>query len=110
MYLIFDTLEAALDGQAQIDSNLVEAVRQHQPEIVSETGIIPVNANSGELDYEAQRTHSWCEPAQYEDICWYLIKPELNHPYFSGVNLLEGVTGYIESNYLPGEEPQLELL
>lgn len=104
MYLIFDTLEAAQAAQARIDSNMVEAVRQHRPDIVSDTGIIPVNAKTGELDYEAQRTTTWCEPAEYEDV-WYLLKPDLNHPYFVGVDLLAGVIDYTESAYLPGQEP-----
>jgi hypothetical protein len=103
MYLIFDTLESAQSAQAIIDSNMVAVIQEHEPEIVSDRGIIPINLKTGELDYEAQRTVTWCEPTEYEDV-WYLLKPILNHSYFVGVDLLKDVE-YTESAYLPGQEP-----
>jgi hypothetical protein len=107
MYLIFQTLESAQAAQARIDSNIVAVIQEHEPEIVSDRGIIPINLKTGELDYEAQRTTTWCEPTEYEDV-WYLLKPDLNHPYFVEVDLLADVVDYVESAYLPGQEP-LEL-
>ena len=108
MYLIFSTLEAAQAAQATIDSNIVAIVREHRPEIVSDRGLIPQNAKTGELDYTAARTTTWCEPIQHGDI-WYLVKPVINHHYFVGIDLLNGVEGYIDSEQLPEiEQPVLE--
>jgi len=105
MYLIFDTLASAQTAQARIDSNIVAVIQEHEPEIVSDRGIIPRNAGTGQLDYEAQRTVTWCNPTEHEDV-WYLIKPIIKHHYFVGVDLLHGVEGYIDSDYLPGDEPE----
>lgn len=100
MYLIFDTLDATQVAQAQIDSNIVAVIAGNEPEIVSDRGIIPRNLGTGELDYEATRTTTWCEPAVHGDI-WYLIKPEIIHPYFEGIDLCDGVVGYVEAMELP---------
>jgi len=100
MYLIFDTLDATQVAQAQIDSNIVAVIAANEPEIVSDRGIIPRNLGTGQLDYEAQRTTTWCEPIQYGDI-WYLIKPDINHPYFEGIDLCDGVVGCVEAMELP---------
>ena len=100
MYLIFDTLDATQVAQAQIDSNIVAVIAANEPEIVSDRGIIPRNLGTGKLDYEATRTTTWCEPAVHGDI-WYLIKPDINHPYFEGIDLCDGVVGYVEAMELP---------
>ena len=100
MYLIFNTLESAQAAQATIDSNIVAIIAANEPEIVSDRGIIPRNLGTGQLDYEATRTTTWCEPAAHGDI-WYLIKPEINHPYFDGIDLCDGVVGCVEAMELP---------
>ena len=100
MYLIFNTLEAAQSAQAQIDSNIVAVISANEPEIVSDRGIIPRDLATGELDYEATRTTTWCEPIQHGDI-WYLIKPDINHPYFECIDLCDGVVGCVEAIELP---------
>ena len=100
MYLIFNSLEAAQAAQATIDSNIVAIIKQHRPEIVSDRGLIPQNARTGELDYSAARTTTWCNPVQYGDI-WYLAKPDINHPYFKEIDLCNSVVGYVEAMVLP---------
>ena len=100
MYLIFDTLETARAAQVQIDSNIVAVIATNEPEVVSDTGIIGRNMATGQLDYEATRTTTWCEPRPHGDI-WYLIKPEINHPYFDGVNTCDGVVDCVEAMELP---------
>lgn len=95
MYLLFTTLEQAQAAQAQIDNNIIAVLREKEPEIVSDTGIIGRNAATGELDYEAARTTTWSEPTECAD-GWYLVKPIMNHHYFVGVNLLAGVEDFEE--------------
>ena len=100
MYLIFNTLDSAQAAQAQIDSNIVAVIAANEPEIVSDRGIIPRNLATRELDYEATRTTTWSEPSARGDI-WYLVKPDINHPYFEGIDLCDGVVDCVEAMELP---------
>ena len=106
MYLVFPALDQAQAAKAQIDSNIVAVIAANEPEVVSDTGIIGRNAATGQLDYDATRTTPWCDPVECVE-GWYLIKPEISHSYFDGVDVLVGVTGYQECEGLtcpPSEE------
>lgn len=95
MYLLFASLEQAQAAQSQIDSNIVAIIAANEPEVVSDTGIIGLNAATGKLDYEAARTITWCEPVECVE-GWYLFKPEISHSYFDGVDVLAGLGEYQE--------------
>ena len=109
MYLVFSTLDQAQTAQAQIDRNIVAVIAANEPEIVSDTGIIGRNAATGELDYDATRTTTWCEPMECVE-GWYLIKPEINHPYFNEVNVLVGVEDFQEYDQISYPESDLSVM
>lgn len=102
-HYVFKTQADALTALDDINAKVLARIREQNPEIIDDAGIIPVNAGDGSLAIDLDvRVTGWAEIMEYQNGWGFPVLSNDFHPVLEGLDLVPDAME-LDYDIVPGE-------